>query len=80
MYKTTVKRRPKKPYKSDGSLSAAGEKWFKLLSSKGLPSEQLVIEESEISSAGQKWFALLREKGLPFTTEVVYKESNPGST
>lgn len=33
------KTRPKKPFKKDGTYSATGEPWFKLLEEKGLPHE-----------------------------------------
>ncbi|MNQ21502.1 DNA polymerase I [compost metagenome] len=36
---TTKKTKPKKPYKKDGSLSAIGEEWFKLLRENNLPED-----------------------------------------
>ena len=37
--KKSIKKKPKNPYKKDGSLSAAGEKWFDLLEKANLPED-----------------------------------------
>lgn len=37
--KKSIKKKPKNPYKKDGSLSAAGEKWFDLLERANLPED-----------------------------------------
>lgn len=42
--KKQIKRRPKKPYKQDGSLSAIGEKWFNLLAEMELPEDPQEVE------------------------------------
>lgn len=34
-----VRNKPAKPYKKDGSISAAGKKWFELLEDQGLPND-----------------------------------------
>ena len=39
------KTRPKKPFKQDGSYSATGSAWFKLLEEKGLPPEYVGVVE-----------------------------------
>ena len=40
-----LKKKPKVPYKQDGTLSVHGENWFKLLKEKNLPEDTEVIRE-----------------------------------
>ena len=44
------RQRPTKPYKKDGSLSAAGERWFHLLNKKQLPSSFSQFVEEEVGA------------------------------
>jgi len=39
------RKRPAKPFKKDGSLSATGEKWFALLRERHLPEDYLGVVE-----------------------------------
>lgn len=42
--KKVFRKRPKKPYKNDGTLSSLGVKWFILLDEKGLPEDTKEVE------------------------------------